>query len=380
MFEIPTVCISSDMAALKNSDQRIVYLLTYSRADTRKFPTRQAFAEAVLNARAHNSVRILHWVVSLEAHAETGADTDTESPAMNQHHFHMALKLCKKSRCLQVGNFIDREYGIQVHFSDNHNTYYSAYQNREGHTALAEFIANRGSKAVDEALSVAKEFAEAEAKLARSNKTRIELLCDMEQRACSDGCGGRWLTAAVEVLESNGILVSSFCSAVYAVLKDGRGKYRNVFIHGPANSGKTFIFSPLKSIYHTFCNPATGSFAWMGVEEAEIIFLNDFRWSPTAIAWADFLQALEGDTVHLPAAKNFCRRDIELKSDTPFFATADAPPVLIKGGSIDRVNTEMMSVRWRFFNFWRQIPASQQLRLTPCGHCFALLVLQHREA
>ena len=460
MFEIPTVCISSDMAALKNSDQRIVYLVTYSRADTRKFPTRQAFAEAVLNAWAHNSVRILHWVVSLEAHAETGADTDTESPAMNQHHFHMALKLCKKSRWLQVRNFIDREYGTQVHFSDNHNTYYGAYryvtkedgealhspqhpdlssaprtepaiasrkrtargksrdstqrgkrrkraltifevsqliqakrfttrlqlvslaaqQNREGHTALAEFIANRGSKAVDEALSVAKEFAEAEAKLARSNKTRIELLCDMEQRACSDGCGGRWLTAAVEVLESNGILVSSFCSAVYAALKDGRGKYRNVFIHGPANSGKTFILSPLKSIYHAFCNPATGSFAWMGVEEAEIIFLNDFRWSPTTIAWADFLQALEGDTVHLPAPKNFCRRDIELKSDTPFFATADAPPVLIKGGSIDRVNTEMMSVRWRFFNFWRQIPASQQLRLTPCGHCFALLVLQHREA
>ena len=116
------------MAALKNSDQRIVYLVTYSRADTRKFPTRQAFAEAVLNAWAHNSVvRILHWVVSLEAHAETSADTDTESPAMNQHH-HMALKLCKKSRWLQVRNFIDREYGIQVHFSDNQNTYYGAYR------------------------------------------------------------------------------------------------------------------------------------------------------------------------------------------------------------------------------------------------------------
>ena len=195
-------------------------------------------------------------------------------------------------------------------------------------------------------------------------------------RACSDGCGDRWLTAVVEVLESNGILVSAFCSAVYAALKDGRGKYRNVFIHGPANSGKTFILSPLKSIYHAFCNPATGSFAWMGVEEAEIIFLNDFRWSPTTIAWADFLQALEGDTVHLPAPKNFCRRDIELKSDTPFFATADAPPVLIKGGSIDWVSTEMMS-EVALFQLLETNSSVTTTSPETLGDCFRLLVLRH---
>ena len=37
------------------------------------------------------------------------------------------------------------------------------------------------------------------------------------------------------------------------------------------------------------------------------------------IAWADLLQALEGDIVQLPAPKNFCRRDLELSADTPFF-------------------------------------------------------------
>ena len=74
----------------------------------------------------------------------------------------------------------------------------------------------------------------------------------------------------------------------------------------------------------------------MGVDEAEIIFLNDFRWDPKIIAWADFLQALEGDTVHLPAPKNVCKRDIELATDIPFFAasvaSADNPD---KRGSID---------------------------------------------
>ena len=61
-----------------------------------------------------------------------------------------------------------------------------------------------------------------------------------------------------------------FCNAIYNALSKGRGKYRNVFIHGEAN--KSFIFSPIKVIYKTFSNPATGSFAWIGAESAEIIF------------------------------------------------------------------------------------------------------------
>ena len=75
------------------------------------------------------------------------------------------------------------------------------------------------------------------------------------------------------------------------------------------------MLSPLKKNYRSFCNPATGSFAWVGAEDAERIFLNDFRWNPAIIAWADFLQALEGDTVHLPAPKTFCKQDIELTTE-----------------------------------------------------------------
>ena len=44
---------------------------------------------------------------------------------------------------------------------------------------------------------------------------------------------------------------------------------------------------------------------------AEVIFLNDLRWGPKLIAWANLLQALEGDVVHLPAPKTFCQRDLE---------------------------------------------------------------------
>ena len=446
------------MANISRAQQRLVYIVTYSRADTQKFPTRRSFADAVVQAWAASGFEIEHWVVSLEAHLNESSERPDED--MNLYHYHMALKLKRRGRWLQVREYLDQEYGIKVNFSDHHNTYYSGYkyvtkedsnsahseshpdlqnpprtekaigakkrkgtlgtassqrvrkrrrdkamsvfdvsqiiqqrkitkrielvclavqQKRAGSTALAEFIANKGENAVDDALAVAKEFQDAEEKLVRMQKSRVDLLNEAKEGECVNGCGGKWLLAAQQLLEANSIPVQSFCHAVYIALEKGRGKYQNIFIYGPANCGKTFILLPLKSIYKAFCNPATGTFAWMGADEAEIIYLNDFRWSATVIAWADLLQALEGDLVHLPAPKNFCRRDLELSADTPFFAMSDAPLVLIKGGNIDHTNTEMMNVRWKFFKFCKPIPEASQVKFEPCGHCFANFILSNKD-
>ena len=162
-------------------------------------------------------------------------------------------------------------------------------QNRAGKTNLAEFIANRGKRCVDDALQLAKEFAEAEAKLARSKKTRVELLNEAYNGECASECNERWLQCAISLIENNGILLKHACDSVYTALHLGRVKYRNIFIHGSANADKTFILSPLKCIYRAFCNPATGTFAWVGVEKAEIIMLNDFRWNSSIIPLSDLL-------------------------------------------------------------------------------------------
>ena len=118
----------------------------------------------------------------------------------------------------------------------------SAAQVREGKTTLAEFIANRGSKAVDEAIQLAREFAEAETRLNWSRKSRVELLEEELTGECTDGCQGRWLTAAKELLQRHEIEEHSFCNAIYNALEKGRGKYRNVYIHGPANCGKSLLY------------------------------------------------------------------------------------------------------------------------------------------
>ena len=218
-----------------------------------------------------------------------------------------------------------------------------------------------------------------ESKLEQSKKTRMDILHEAKERECVATCQGKWFEAAIQVLRNQEIMPSVFCQAVYDALEKGRGKFRNVFLQGSSNCGKSFILSPLKVIFNTFCNPATGSFAWIGAEQAEVIFPNDFRWEPKLIAWADLLQALEGDVVHLPAPKTFCKRDLELTADTPFFVTADAPLVLIRKGTIDRINTEMMNVRWRYFHFWKKISQAEQKHFAPCGRCFARFILSYRD-
>ena len=65
---------------------------------------------------------------------------------------------------------------------------------------------------------------------------------------------------------NNCVSLQVFHDAVCDLLMKGRGKYRNIMITGNANCGKTFLLNPLTHIYNTFCNPASGSFAWVGVE------------------------------------------------------------------------------------------------------------------
>ena len=67
------------------------------------------------------------------------------------------------------------------------------------------------------------------------------------------------------------------------------------------------------------------------ISEAEVLFLNDFRWSANIIPWHDFLLLLEGQEVHLPAPKTHFKQDISFKGDTPIFCTAKDEIALVRG-------------------------------------------------
>ena len=152
---------------------------------------------------------------------------------------------------------------------------------------------------VNELVETIWEVETATEKIARSKLSRIDVLREQLTSACI--CEGEWLQCALEILSKNSIDRAVFCDAIIKLLVMGRGKGRNIYINGPANCGKTFILDPLRHIFDTFLSPATCSYAWLGVEDKELIFLNDFRWSPTIIPWTDFLLLLEGHIVHFAA-------------------------------------------------------------------------------
>ena len=95
---------------------RLVYLITYSRVDVDITPTRQSFANLVVDAFNSLPCNILQWVVGKEAHS------DGEG-----FHYHMAVKLDSRRRWLRVRNWLDATYGINVNFSGVHANYYSAW-------------------------------------------------------------------------------------------------------------------------------------------------------------------------------------------------------------------------------------------------------------
>ena len=237
-------------------------------------------------------------------------------------------------------------------------------QKEEGKTDLAEFLVNRTPRAVADMMQSTWEIEEAKAKLERAEKTRMELLQEARRSECAQGCNGDWLSCAEEILHNNGLSVEYFGEVVHDLLSKGRGKFRNIMLTGPANCGKTFLLNPLTLIFNTFCNPASGTFAWIGAETAECIFLNDFRWCPQLLPWHDLLLLLEGHVVHLPAPKTLFSKDITFENDTPIFCTSKNPLVFIKNGVIDERETEMMRVRWKLiqFNYQTRQTPSETLR------------------
>ena len=408
---------------------RSVYLITYSRADLVKVPSREYFARIVRegfdsvtgNDNSNNRSFVEQWVCCQEPHREQGI------------HYHMAVKLCTRHRWLQVRDYLSRVYHINVNFSSNPANYYEAWQyttkedrsyiesdnhpdltnaelpqttqasssrlrrgrnrsvrgtrqpkkkalsvydvgqlcvkkgihsrlellalaenqRKQGKKDLAEFALNKGFKAVDDALTNGWELKNAPTELKRKQLTRYELLEDAYTQECVPNCDGKWLRMALDILKNNNIQEAHFSQSVRTLLMEGRGKGRNLLLHGRSNCGKTFLLQPLNILYSTFTNPATTSFAWVGAESSEVIFLNDFRWSPQIIPWHNFLLLLEGQKVHLAAPKTHFAQDIPLEHDVPIFCTTKEPFTYVKSGILDRVcctDKRYIHIMYFYFN------------------------------
>ena len=74
---------------------------------------------------------------------------------------------------------------------------------------MAQFIVNRGKKAVEEAIKTGWEIEESEEKLKRQQMSRLEILQAPLEGEWTHSCNGCWLTMAKDILDQNGITQSS---------------------------------------------------------------------------------------------------------------------------------------------------------------------------
>jgi len=222
----------------------------------------------------------------------------------------------------------------------------------------------------------------------RERKTRLEQLEGfLEAEHAVDAehgfrCDGKWLTCAMQILERNNIDVKLWQEKFQNCLRYGRNKMNNIFLLGVRNCGKTFLLRPLNLIYKTFCNPASGSFNWIGAQNSEVILLNDFRYpaidkgADRVISWQDLLNLLDKDKLTIAAPKNHYAADIEWSKRQPIFGNGPFKIKYVRYGEENSVETEMMDARVYYFQLRHPIPDDElDNTLIPCSRCFANLIL-----
>ena len=300
-------------------------------------------AYGVMSQKKINTIKKVQVIQTFETEAnpeqvlrcnENDGDDELADGSDDEQPFRLKNKKKKKLSAFDVSQIV-KEKGLKT-MQELQSLAYE--QKKEGKTDLAEFLISRSPRVVADIVNTSWEIEGASAKLSRAKKSRMQLLQEVSNTECVEGCNGQWLLSAMEILENNGIS-PLFCStAVKELLLKGRGKNRNILITGHANCSKTFLPNPLTTIYETFCNPATGSFAWVGVENAECIFLNNFHWCSQLTPWHDLLFYAGGASCSFASAENtlficqentLCARYISLVRDTPIFCTGKSPHVLM---------------------------------------------------
>ena len=157
----------------------------------------------------------------------------------------------------------------------------------------------------------------------------------------------------------------------------GWGKYRNILITDPDNCDTCIILNLVTIIHQAFANPAQNTFAWIGAEKAEIVYLNDLRWNEKVIPRNNFLQLFEGAEAHLAALKNHSPEDLKSKRDIPVFPTSIGKIRKYVTVVVYEGETEMMNCQWNLFKFHYQTDSTRIRELEPCQYCFAKLFVEH---
>lgn len=227
---------------------------------------------------------------------------------------------------------------------------------------------------LDSYLEEAWDLRDARRKFDRSQKSRLRILEEAAQSPCL--CGGKYGVAVRELLVLQKCR-EEFPRAMYAAVRDGRRKGRNVFVVGVGDCGKSFVMQPLAEVFDTFESPEAGSFPLVGLEQKEAVLIEDFRWEQgkELLPFDTMLRWLEGIRFMLKRPKGQFAKDLLYTKDSPMFFTGPRRLVRYIGGRVDDVDTGMFDLRFVYFVFKSKIEKPDR-KIVKCPACWAALILE----
>jgi len=203
----------------------------------------------------------------------------------------------------------------------------------------------------------------------RMGMTRLELLSEAAT-ALQCVCAGRYIPAYLAITEMQGV-GGLLERAIIHALDVGRGKDSNLYLHGDADCGKSFVLDPLRLVYTSaLTNPAPNErFGLENIHGKEIVLLHDFKGDELYCPWGNTLCWLEGKPVGL-----------EVKGGGSFEYSGTAPVFFASGTTFRRIEkglenvteTAMFGTRVRYIHFRISMEKSAVDRtLVSCGRCYA---------
>lgn len=249
----------------------------------------------------------------------------------------------------------------------------------EGDRGLLAFLLEQ--RDVDGFLSKVVKATDSAEILRRQSIGRIGLLRESAEKPCSCEEPDLWIRLARETLTRNQ-LSGRFQRLIYMALLKGRGKPRCIFLMGPTTCAKSWLIKPLSEIFRVYRVPDDGSHRLESILDCELLYLNDFEWSPDWLPWAYLKNLFEGEVVNIAVPKPR-GRNVDFTSDAPIIGTLSAPiQLFMKQGwnmVLNRHETDQMQSRVTYVHFHHSLlqgAVSSAIECKVCVRCAARLYLE----
>ena len=196
-------------------------------------------------------------------------------------------------------------------------------------------------------------------------------------------CAGTWRLAASDLFRRNELSAAEWRQAIITSLKSGRAKGNLVCHCGKeGDEGKSFLFGPLKTVFgeqHVYTVTSKTVFPLLGLEEARVVLLDDWRFNETILSYPLQLLWFEGKPIVVTRPQNQYSGHLRYTKDDPIFITTLESDLTVVKKGLQRGDIDMMLKRLQIFRFHAKLDSPDR-NIPACARCFAGLLMDDTPA